>query len=257
MKKKLFLALACLLLALGLALPASAAGTMQQGSFAAANDTAPLRYWLYVPEKAEEAVPLVVYLHGGSGRGDDLQTLLETDGFPQYLAQGRLGDLQAYVLIPQLPAQAKGWEEAGATLLALIDSLCQSEPIDASRVSLTGHSMGGTGVWALAAAYPQRFSCAAPLSGSVRRTPQTAAALAQLPIWALVGAQDTVVPPRASEAMAEQLQARGANARLSVFADASHTDVPALAYLDPELGLLDWLLAQRRTEPESKIVKNG
>lgn len=44
--------------------------------------------------------------------------------------------------------------------------------IDSDRVSLTGYSMGGTGAWAIALAYPGTFSAVAPLSGSVRVTEQ-------------------------------------------------------------------------------------
>ena len=44
--------------------------------------------------------------------------------------------------------------------------------IDSDWVSLTGSSMGGTGAWAIALAYPGTFSAVAPLSGSVRVTEQ-------------------------------------------------------------------------------------
>lgn len=243
-KKKLFAAAVCLLFLLLPAASASAAGTIQEGS-------TPLRYLLYVPDNAEEPMPLVVYLHGGSGRGDDPEKLLEIDGFPQYLAQGKLGDVRAYVLMPQLPSDTAGWAEAGESVMKLIDNVCETYAVDADRISLTGHSMGGTGTWALAAAYPQRFSCAAPLSGSVQRTPQTMDALETLPIWAFVGAEDTVVPPNASDAMVKQLRARGANARLTVLDGASHTDVPAMVYLDTELDVLGWLTSQRCGESES------
>ena len=40
--------------------------------------------------------------------------------------------------------------------------------------------MGGTGCWAVAAAMPERFCCAVPLSGSIRISPENIAALSSL-----------------------------------------------------------------------------
>jgi len=48
-----------------------------------------LGYWLYTPENAgDEELPLIVYLHGGNGKGDDLSLITAADGFPKYLQNG-------------------------------------------------------------------------------------------------------------------------------------------------------------------------
>ena len=62
-------------------------------------------YWLYTPENPAENMPLIVYLHGASGRGEDLNLVVADEDFPKYLKTGELGDVRAYVLIPQLPAE--------------------------------------------------------------------------------------------------------------------------------------------------------
>ena len=41
--------------------------------------------------------------------------------------------------------------------------------------------------------------------------------------------------------MVSILRAKGADAQLTTFAGADHFAVPALAYLDEEIGLLSWL----------------
>lgn len=111
-----------------------------------------LGYWLYVPDGAgKEQLPLIVYLHGGSGKGSDLQRITAADGFPQYLQTGRLTDVRAYAICSQCPQSAKGWQEVADQVFALIDAVCVKYPIDTSRIILTGHSMDGTGTWALAA----------------------------------------------------------------------------------------------------------
>ena len=62
-----------------------------------------LRCWLYTPSEPAENLPLIVYLHGGSGKGDDLNLLTDVDGFPRFLQTGKLGDLRAYVVMPKHP----------------------------------------------------------------------------------------------------------------------------------------------------------
>ena len=145
----------------------TSASSLTEGSFEG------LGYLLYTPENAEKNMPLLVYLPGGHGKGSDLSVLTTTDGFPQYLADGLLGEVPAYVLIPQLPANEKGWLSSAGTVMALIDTICEEKTIDRSRIALTGHSMGGTGTWDLALAYPDIFSRIAPMSGSIKTTADT------------------------------------------------------------------------------------
>ncbi|MDO4571775.1 MAG: dienelactone hydrolase family protein [Clostridia bacterium] len=204
-----------------------------------------LNFWLYTPENAVGNMPLIVYLHGGSFKGDDLSLLIQS-GFPQYLYDGQLGSVPAYVVIPQLPSDIKGWAEAAGPLRELIRFMEESRHIDAGRVSLTGHSMGGTGVWSVAAGSPSLFSCIAPLSGSVRSTEKNREALKDLPVWAFVGSADTIVDPQASIRFIEELDRLGADASLTVWEGASHFDVPRLTYLDESTDIIGWLLSHSR-----------
>ncbi len=199
-----------------------------------------LSYWLYTPEDTTSATPLIVYLHGGSGKGDDLDLLMEQDGFPKWLSEGRLGQVPAYVLIPQLPADAKDWASAGTSVAGLIQEIAGTCPIDPANISLTGHSLGGTGTFALAQAYPDLFARIAPCSGSVRVTEESLSALADVSVWAFVGSADTVVPPQPSIHLVESLSRTG-DARLTELEGASHFDVPALVYLDRGAELIQWL----------------
>ena len=85
------------------------------------------------------------------------------------------------------------------------------------------------------------------MSGSVTLTRRNQEALAKLPIWAFAAADDKVVDPASSADGISRLNAAGAQARLTVFEGAEHRDVPALAWLDEELGLLSWMLTQQRS----------
>ena len=197
------------------------------------------------PPGARDGLPLIVYLHGGSGRGDDLELVMEAESLPKFLRDGDL-TLSAYVVMPQLPSGETGWNAVTEGLAELIDAVVEDCGADADRVSLTGHSMGGTGAFAVAAVLPGRFSCAAPLSGSVRDTREMRAALADLPVWAIAGAQDDVVDPAAARDFLAALRAVNPDARYTEVEDAGHFDLPARAYLDEEIGLVRWLLSHER-----------
>ena len=186
-------------------------------------------------------MPLIVYLHGGSGKGDDL-SLLTADGFPKYLQSGALGDVRAYVVMPQLSDDRKGWSDAAEDVYRLIQVTVSKFEIDTAHVALTGHSMGGTGTWSLAAALPHTFSRIAPLSGSVRMTDALIAQLKSTPVRAFVGDADTIVPPESSEAFVAALRQAGGDAQVIRLAGADHFAVPERVYLDQSIGLINWLI---------------
>lgn len=205
-------------------------------SMSAQKSASGLSYWLYTPQNSG-AESLILYLHGGSGKGSDLDTIFSAASLPQFLRDGLLAP-NAYVVIPQLPASCKSWTEKDAQLLALTSELKQRYSL--SRISLTGHSMGGTGAWNLASAHSEFFSAVAPLSGSIQTTAQTLQAFCTLPVWAIVGSADTIVPPDSSIQFLQKLQQENPSAKLTVLDNATHFDVPQ-TYLSSEFDVLGWL----------------
>ena len=202
-----------------------------------------LNYWLYTPENAVSNMPLIVYLHGGSGKGDNLELITSVDGFPQYLQDGRLTP-EAYVIIPQVSSSYKGWGDVKADVIQLISAVAAEYNIDPNRISLTGHSMGGTGAWMLALAYPNTFSALAPLSGSVTLSDTNLHKLEDMPIWAVVGTADTIVNPESSMNFIAELEKSNPNAKITALAGVDHFTVPGATYLSSEFDLISWLISQ-------------
>lgn len=215
-------------------------GSFTKQSFQASS--CELSYWLYTPKHAAVHMPLIIYLHGGSGKGDDLDLLIQNDGFPKYLKDGLLGDVPAFVIIPQLSEDNRGWHDIRSSIRELVDYAAGHYLIDSNKVSLTGHSMGGTGVWQIAVSYPNLFSRIAPLSGSVQNAPQNLEALKNLPVHAFVGSEDTIVSPDSSIQFVQALQKANAPAQITVFDGASHFDVPTLVFLNTEIDIIAWLI---------------
>ena len=205
---------------------------------------APLRYWRYTPTEPTEKMPLIVYLHGRSGIGDDPNVLIDTDGFPQYLRDGRLGDVRAYVAIPQLPSDRDDWMREAGTIRSLVETLEREYGIDPENVSLTGHSMGGAGVWVIAGALPGVFARIAPISGGVRDVEEAAEKLKNVPIRAFVGELDEVVPPESSVELVKRIRERGGDAEVTVLEGTDHRGTPYEAYLGEDYRLIDWLIGK-------------
>ncbi len=199
-----------------------------------------LEYYLYTPSHTVENMPLILYLHGGANRKKPAKNLLSLDGFPMYLNEGELGEVDAYIAIPKLDIECNDWAEVYEAIDRLINHLTLEYPISEDKIALTGHSMGGTGTYQLQLLLPDTFVCIAPLSGSVENTPENIAALSQTNVWAFIGTEDTVVDPQSSRTIISALQNAGANAELTEFQNATHTDVPALAYKNSEL--IQWML---------------
>ena len=200
--------------------------------------------WLYTPENATENAPLIVYLHGVTGKGDDPNAMLSADDFARWLSDGTLGDIPAYVLMPQAPATARDWTTLSSNVIAATEEVKSAYPIDPANVSLTGFSMGGTGTWSIAAANPGEFVRIAPCSGGVRGKKTALSSLGDTPVRAFVGTDDEVVNPQSSLDLVGKLAALGSDAEITAFDGATHTDVPKLAYLDEKIGLISWLIGQ-------------
>ena len=202
------------------------------------------RYLLYTPENPTEEMPLIVFLHGASGKGDDPELITSADDFPKYLQDGEFGNIEAYVLIPQLPSSQKAWGDIGDSLYCLIQKTVSEFSIDEDNISLTGFSMGGTGTWNLAAAYPALFARIAPLAGSARGVLDQASVLKEIPVWVFVGSDDTVIKPNSSKEMAFALKREKGAADIIIFDGADHLSVPPLTWLDESIGLVDWLIGR-------------
>lgn len=158
-----------------------------------------LEYYLYIPNNPTNEMPLIIYFHGATFKNLDISELLNTDGFPKYLNDGYYGDLRAYVVIPKIDEDIKNWEDISDTLKNLIQTTNKDYNIDLNKVSLTGHSIGGTGTYQVAIKLSNTFSCIAPMSGFVRNTDENISALSKIKVWAFVGTNDTVISPNSSK----------------------------------------------------------
>jgi predicted peptidase len=195
-------------------------------------------YLLYLPRdyNQKENWPLILYLHGGRGRGDDL-SLLDWYPLPRLLSKNN--SYPFMVLIPQCPA-GEMWTDT-ELLKSLLDDIVAGYKVDSDRIYLVGYSMGGTGAWYMAYKYPQVFAAVAPMSGNTN--PWWASRLKDIPIWAFHGGKDVTIPVSETEDMAEAIRKEGGNIKISIDPERGHSPPSSARHEE----LFEWLLEQRRT----------
>jgi predicted peptidase len=199
--------------------------------------TAKFDYLLLLPqgyEQSKQRWPLMLFLHGSGESGTNVAKV-KTDGLPKVVES--ISDFPFILVSPQ--STGRGWNSD--TLYALLNDVMRKYRVDKHRVYLTGLSMGGSGTWMLAAAYPQRFAAIVPICGS--GNPADAKKLATLPIWVFHGAKDGTVPVQRSREMVEAIQEAGGNVKYTEYPEAKH-NCWTETYNNPEL--YKWLLAQKR-----------
>ena len=166
----------------------------------------------FVPAGAKK-YPLIVYLHGISEFGDDVDKL-RSYGLPRALDEGL--DLPCVVVAPQCP-YGGAWAREQTHVQALIEE--SSWSVDRSRVYLIGFSLGGFGTWELAG---ELGPVAAAVSISGARLPGKSGSLLDVPLWAFHGDRDKVVQVEESVDAVAQLQALGGNVHLTRYPDMGH-----------------------------------
>ncbi len=198
-------------------------------------------YLLALPEdyeaNKEKKWPLIVFLHGAGERGDNLE-LLKKHGPPKLVAAGQ--KIPAIVVSPQcLPKLI--WNPHAVK--ALTDFIVRTLRVDASRIYLTGISMGGFGTWETGMEYPETFAALVPICGGAGVRFVMAERIQHKPIWIFHGAKDPVVEPAYSKRMFDVLTKLKAPVKLTMYPEAMHDSWTA-AYNDPELW--KWLFEQHQ-----------
>jgi len=203
---------------------------------------APANYALFVPRnyRGDRPYPLILFLHGWGDRGSAAADHKYTEVGSPFTLKYRWIDF--LVLCPQ--AHSGTWKAGGndaCRAMELLAAVQEEYRVDPKRIYLTGHSSGGTGVWNLAAAYPDQWAAIVPVAGA--GDPSQVRAVKHIPCWCFHNRYDGDLPANLPRAMIEALEALGARPSYTEYPEATHRAWER-AYVLPEL--YDWLAQQRR-----------
>jgi predicted esterase len=209
-------------------------------------DTQLVHYGLYVPPHFQEQkgpFPLIVFLHDYHERSKD--TIFKV-GLPRSIAR-RFGPDRRngpFEFVSLFPIDSTGKWETGSfeveDAMTVLDEVMRRHRIDPARVYLAGFSNGGTGVWRLAEAYPDKWAAVAPVSSFLSPDVQK---VRHLPAWILHGAKDRQAPVQRERDLVKKLQEVQADVRYTELQNREH-EIWREAYDGKEL--YDWLATKKR-----------
>jgi predicted peptidase len=200
-------------------------------------------YRLFVPAgyRGPGANPLVLFLHGGAGRGRDNERHLRNgNGMLVEMFVGAQKQFPAFVLAPQT-----GSEHHVQSTLAILDDVRARYRIDGRRIYLVGQSLGGYGLLDLVAARPRLFAAAIVIAASGE--PSRAQILATVPTWFFHGEKDELIPVEGVRRLVATVKNAGGTVRFTEYAGEGH-GVAWLVVREREL--VPWIFAQRRALDE-------
>ena len=239
------------------------------------------RFQIYVPAEytSTKTWPVILDLHGNGAQGTD--GMFQTTGRSATPIRAERDRYPVLVVFPQAQPGTRWLDPLMQDMaIAELDQTMREFNIDSARVYLTGFSMGGTGAYAFAARWPNRFAALVVVAGRVgpsassqtaqgearpagdqagasadgeRAAPSVgqeeafeiaAGKIKHLPIWIFHGAADETVPVDQSRKMSAALKALGSRVRYTEYAGTNHLGAWGRAYADPQMAA--WLLAQRR-----------
>jgi predicted peptidase len=211
-----------------------------------------LLYRLFVPENYDRSkkYPLVLYLHGGGGRGNDNRKQIEGgNGYliDLFTAKETQSKYPSFVVAPQSPMQ-EGWIEYDSItptrqlrlVFELIGDLQRTYSIDRDRLYVSGQSMGGFGTFAIVSEHPRLFAAAVSVCGGGDES--RAARFHSTPVWAFHGEKDEAVNVERSRKMIAAIKKAGGRVRYTEYAGEGHL-IWSKVVKEPEL--LPWLFGHR------------
>ena len=200
-------------------------------------------YLLYLPEGYEadpkQTWPLIIFLHGSGDRGDNIFLLAKASPFMMIREQGPL----PFIIVAPLLKTSQDYASFPENYMngVLAEALADYQ-VDQKRIYVTGLSMGGEATYRFALLQPDTFAAIAPLAAYTYSS-SSMESIKDLPVWAIHGANDTIVSLAMGQKPVDALKQVGGNVRFSVLEGHDH-DVWTDTYSDPKF--YDWLLQHQR-----------
>jgi predicted peptidase len=194
-----------------------------------ASDGSIFPYRLYVPKSynGSTPIPLVVMMHGALGD----ERYFFSGLFDPAIVKSE-ADRHGFILAG-LNGRGR-FAVSQDDVFEVIKAVTRDYKIDASRVCLLGHSLGGVGAWIVAAAKPELFAAIAAVSGGPpAQGDALTALLAKLngkPAMVVHGAQDGIAPVQLSRTMTAAAEKAGLKVSYVEVPDADHLSVVASTF---------------------------
>jgi poly(3-hydroxybutyrate) depolymerase len=169
----------------------------------------PMSYEVFVPSKYDRSrpTPLIVALHC---LGSDAHHMIRYEGLTE------LAEAGGYIVVAPMGYNSRGWYGSRGTgrasergdaatdpanlgelsekdVMKVLAMVRQEFNIDARRMYLMGHSMGGGGTWYLGIKHPELWAALAPAAPAIYTSADALSAITKTPVIVVQGDQDALV----------------------------------------------------------------
>lgn len=214
-------------------------------------------YRIAKTEKARN-LSVVIYLHGGSSKGNDNAVQMNEAGIDSIANYLELKQLNAVYLVPQCPSDKSWGDPMLGVLKTLIDRYARSESSEDTDIYIFGGSMGGTGTWSMLSAYPRLFTADMPVAGNPSKC--DADNVATTPVYTVMGTSDRIMSVETASDFINELNSIGGITRFDIEEGWTHEMTCIQSYTTERL---DWVFGHSRnssgienTVADDKIVES-
>lgn len=200
---------------------------------------------------------LVIYLHGGTSKGNDNEKQMGEPGIDSIANYIKLQRMGVYFLVPQCPSDKSWGGPMLSVLKALIDQYIMEGVVDKNNVYIFGGSMGGTGTWSMLSAYPGMFAAAMPVAGNPTKCDADKVALT--PVYTVMGTSDKIMSVESTADFIDELNARNGTTKFDIEEGWTHEMTCIQSYTTQRL---EWVFShsknsagiEKRTTEDKDVV---
>lgn len=179
---------------------------------------------------------LVIYLHGGSSKGNDNETQMQEPGINAISTWLYTNNRKAIMLVPQCPTNLSWLGAMQDAIVSLLQTYIDKGVADASKVYILGGSMGGTGTWNMLSNHPGFYAAAMPVAGNP--TGLDAEAVSKTPLFTVMGTADRIMKISNVESFLKDMDNYNAEYKFNIEEGWTHENVCEDSYTDERL---NWL----------------
>ena len=184
-----------------------------------ANDYCNINYIVYLPEKLDENMPLLLFLHGIGERGENIEAV-EKYALPKYMNKF---DIPYIVVAPQCTSN-NFWDYHLRDVEKVLEEVYEKYKYNKSRVCILGSSMGAFGAWNYIISRPHFFKGIVSVSGGIMLPMnQTLLPLKEKAILIYHGSDDDVIDVNESISAYDKLKSiNSTNIELKIIENDNH-----------------------------------
>lgn len=197
-------------------------------------------FWLHTPDIQEEKAPLIVFLHGRSLSGTDLERV-KRYGILKGLMKNIKELNKSIIVAPQLPSGPWNADKVDE----IVQYIIKNQNVDESRIYITGMSLGSYGTMEYVTKYPERVAAAVSICGGAQSNDMCNAT--SVPIRLIHGDNDKAVRLSESKKVFDKVKNcnKKAPIELQIVKGGTHGSVEDF-YRHPEI--YQWMFQYQKSQ---------